>query len=38
MRSLSVGNAANTQDKGWKIKFLNPTVDSDIEINRQGLK
>lgn len=38
MRSLSVGNVANTQDKEWKIKFLNTTVDSDIEINRQGLK
>ena len=30
-------NAANTQDKEWKIKFLNPAVDSDIEVNRQWL-
>ena len=30
-------NAANTQDKQWKIKFLNPAVDSDIEVNRQWL-
>ena len=30
-------NAANTQDKEWKIKFLNPAVDSDIKANRQWI-